>query len=132
MSDFELGEAGSEQRLSRCDCDMRQGAAMIGREVRTASGTLVRDVVAIKRTWQFRYSWLPAKKSYVYDGGMGRDELYALYCLKKALSFHVPSQDGAVEDVTVQFAMDSWDEHLIDTDGPWGWVYEVSFTLVEV
>jgi hypothetical protein len=132
VSDYKLGTEGSEVKLSACDCSVQQSANWFGREVRTADGRLKRDKIAIKRTWEFQYSWLPGKQARVYDGGMGRDELYTLYISGNQLSLLVPQEDGVTEQVDVYFGMDSWRERLIMEDGAWGKVWEVSFTLIEV
>ena len=133
--EFELGVAGSEVRVSACDCELEMAQEQFAQETRNGAGTLTRRAVAVKRTWSLRYSWLPAKRAMVHDGGMGRDELRALYtgivsAPANVLSFHIPTEDGQ-EDVTVQFVAGSWREKLIQRGGR-GMVYEVGFGLVEV
>ncbi len=132
---YKLGVAGSEVLLSGNDCELDVSHEMFGREARMADGSLKRDLIEVKRTWSFRYSYLPGKQRNVHDGGMGRDELRALYASKVMYSGHtlvVPTEDGVAESVTVQFVMNSWKEKLIQREGPRGTVYSLSFALVEM
>jgi len=131
MAEFMLGVAGSEALISSCDCEMGDVKyEEIARSTRTASGALKRDVVAVKRVFPFAYSWLPGKAARVQDGGMGRDELLALYNASAELSFHLPREDAVAEDVTVRFR--SFSSKMILRDSGWGWVWAVSFELEEV
>ena len=132
MAEFELGVAGTEVLLSSCDCEMDIAPEQIARQVRTAKGDLKQDLVATKRKFRFDYDWLPGKAAHVADGGMGRDELYALYVAGGALSLHLPSEALGVEDVSVMFEAGSWSEKLLLRDTALGWVWAAAFTLVEV
>ena len=132
MAEFELGVAGSEVLLSSCDCGMDIAPEQIARQVRTADAGLKQDMVATKRKFRFDYSWLPGKAAHVADGGMGRDELYALYVAGGVLSLHLPSESLGVEDVSVMFEPGSWSERLLQRDTALGWVWAVAFSLVEV
>lgn len=132
---YKLGVAGSEVLLSGNDCELDVAHEVFGREARMADGSLKRDIIAVKRTWTFRYSYLPGKQRYVHDGGMGRDEIRALFVSLSATSGHslvVPTEDGVAESVTVQFVPNSWKEKLIQREGPRGTVYELAFALTEV
>lgn len=134
---YELGIAGSESRLSGCDGTLEMSEEQVCREARNSAGTLARHVIAVKRTWALHYTWLPSKRACVHDGGMGRDDLHALFVAAVAapatvLSLHVPTEDGIAEDVTVQFVAGSWREKLLQSRGAAGTVYALSFALVEV
>lgn len=133
---YKLGVSGSEVPLSGNDCELDVAHELICREARMADGSLKRDIIAIKRTWSFRYSYLPGKKWHVHDGGMGRDELRALWnnplVWYVGHSLVVPTEDGAAESVAVQFVLSSWKEKIIQREGPLGTVYALSFALVEM
>ena len=132
MSDWELGLAGAERRMSACDCEIEQTEDEISQEARSAFGMLARRFVAVKRRWAVSYAYLPAQRQHVHDGGMGRDELQALLRDGSVLSFHMPREGASYEDVDVVFALDSYKEDLISRDGPRGWCWAVSFVLEEV
>ena len=132
---YKLGVSGSEALLSGNDCDLSISHEVFGREARMADGSLKRDIIAVKRTWTFHYSYLPGKQSNVHDGGMGRDELRALFVTPVMYTGHslvVPTEGGAAESVTVQFVVNSWKEKLLLRESWCGTVYDLSFALVEV
>lgn len=131
MDAFELGVAGSEKPLATGDCTLAISYRDIARTTRTAGGTLRADVIATKRVFRFAYSWIPGQTRLVPDGGLGRNDLRALYLAGANLSLHLPGESG-VEDVTVRFALDSWQETLLTRGGPYGWTWELSFDLEEV
>ena len=128
---FMLGVAVSERPLSENDCEMEMGTDQIARDARTAAGALCRDLVATKRTWRFAYSWLPAQRQHVFDGGMSRDELKALYVAGGLQSFKVPRCNAFPEQTYVMFGLGSYSEKLLLRDVAEGDVYSVSFDLVE-
>ncbi len=132
---YKLGVVGSEVRLSGNDCSLDISHEVFGREARMADGSLKRDIIAVKRTWTFRYSYLPGKQRNVQDGGMGRDEIRERFVSLSAWAGHslvVPTEDGVAESVTVQFVPNSWKEKLLQREGPLGTVYELAFALTEV
>ena len=129
MSEFQLGAAGSEAKVSACDCEITTTDVQITREVRTARGSLRRQVVATKRQFGLTYSWLPGKARHTWDGGMGRDELLALYEDGTVMSFDVPGL-GVTEDLTVLFVVGSWNERLLERRNDF-WAWRVSFGLIE-
>jgi len=128
---FMLGVALSERPLSENDCEMDVATEQTARETRTAAGALCRDLVATKRRWRFAYSWLPAQREKVFDGGMSRDELQALYEAGGSLSFKVPRCNAVPEQTYVLFGLGSYAEKLLLRDVAEGDVYAVSFELVE-
>lgn len=129
--DFLLGVLGSEQKLSANDADFNHSVEDILKENTLAGGNLIRYAIKQREHWAFRYSWLPGKQRDVYDGGMGRDELYALYKGFTSYSLLIPNQGLAQSSYTVLFAAGSWSDHLILRAGDrWNW--SVSFELVQV
>lgn len=132
---YYLGKYRYESRLEPCECTLGMGQEQFRRELRTAQGALRRHVIAVKRTWTLRWTWLPNHSRRTYHGGLGRDELVALYndtadTPPVPLQFYVP--DGGGESVQVLFVPGSWREKLLQRDGPHGTVYNLAFSLVEV
>jgi len=132
VNEFALGTSSSELRMAHGDCVMTVQHPQLVRETRTAAGNLVRDTIATKRIFSFTYSWIPGQKHNVPDGGMGRDDLLALFEAGGEYSFHLPTENDLPEDVTVMFEAQSWSETLLQRDGPFGWVWALGFRLVEV
>ena len=132
VNEFALGTSSNEQRMAHGDCVMTAQHSQIVRETRTAAGSLKRDTIATKRSFSFVYSWIPGQNHNVPDGGMGRDDLLALFEAGGEYSFHLPTEDDLPEDVTVMFDAQSWNETLLQRDGPFGWVWVLSFRLLEV
>lgn len=131
---YSLGIAGSEVRLEPCECLLSMGQEQFCRELRTAQGALRRDVIAVKRSWDLTWKWLPGRKSRTFHGGLGRDDLAALYASTAntppvPLHFHLPDKGG--EGAEVLFVPGSWREKLLQR-GPQGAVWECRFTLVEI
>ena len=131
LNRFYLGPSGSERLLAAGDCELQVPVSQVGGQRRNLAGDLITDLVASKRSFRLQYDWLPAETRCVPDGGLGRDALYALYAAGGPLSFHVPTAASGCEDVTVQFALGSWSEKLLQAGGAYGTVYAVSFTLEE-
>ncbi len=137
QQNFALGLTGNEMKLSGCDCSLSMSQQHHGREARMASGALKRDVVAIHRTWDFHWTFLPGKRQRTFDGGLGRDDLENLYGMAVAypaqtLTLEVPREDGTTESVEAQFVAGSWKEKLLQRETSLGSVYDLSFSLVEV
>ena len=128
MPDWELGPAGSEERISGCDATLQTAAEQIALGGRAAEGGLKQALVASKRKWQLRYEWIPGQTADVADGGMGRDALLALYEGMEELSFHIAEPGKAVEDVTVLIA--EFDEELKWRGAHWAW--SVALVVEEV
>lgn len=126
-----LGTAGSEQPLSANDATVSFYVEMIRRDTRLAGGNLISYKVAQKGHWQWRYSWLPGKRTFVYDGGLSRNDLFALLQADNAMSFLVPQDNAPQIAYTVRFAIGSWRERLIKRAGDF-FAYEVSFELVQI
>jgi hypothetical protein len=100
----------------------------ISRAERLASGILVKDVIATKRSWKFTYELLPGATSHVEDGGLGRDDIYALFLAGDAVTLTVPLEDESSDDVDVFITNYSETRRFVDPH----WVYNMSFELVEV
>lgn len=134
LQHYLLGPEEYEQVLSAYGRKLSVSSRHIVRETRTASGALVRDIIATKRTWKIDYSRIPDNLGDVDDvNGMGRNELYDLYIRVGALSFHVPQDDTdeTWEDVSVQFGAESWQEDLLHRATNER-IWKLSFTLEEV
>ncbi len=130
--DYRLGAAGAEGLLSANDATFSHSIENIIREKRLANGALIRYKVAQINHWQWRYSWLPGKQRDVYDGGMGRNELLALYNADQAMNFIVPNQNAVPATYSVRFEANSWRDRILWWGGPDAVAYEVMFNLVQV
>ncbi len=123
---FLLGAAGSEQPLSANEGDVQPSIEDLVREVRLAGGNLVRHKIKKIRHWAFSWKDLPGRRQYVYDGGMSRDDLYALYLADTEMNFYEPNDQGAQTLYVVRFAAGSWKEHLAFRNGDmWRWDVQV-------
>jgi hypothetical protein len=127
-----LGVAGSEAVLSANDATFNHSIEDIIREKRLANGALVRYKVTQINHWQWRYSWLPGKQRDVYDGGLGRDELLALYKADQVMNFIVPNQSAAPTTYSVRFEANSYRDRIVWRGGPDATAWEVMFNLVQV
>ena len=126
--EYYLGELGSESMLSSVDRDVNEQPERLKKETRLASGKLVRDIIAVKRTVKFSYEKLPGKTSDVADGGMGRNDIRDLYDEGGELSLRIPKDVGGFDDVTVFFG--SYSEDRASATPYYQW--DLQFTLVEV
>ena len=128
--DYDLGSSGSEQKLSAVERTVEVSYEQIGEELRLADGSLAQDITATKRRWKISFDWLHGDTANVLDGGMGRDDLLALYAGASTYSFKVPQEDGTQATYTVAFVMGSWQERRLLAGSEWVW--QVSFELAEV
>jgi hypothetical protein len=128
---YYLGAPGSEQPLSANDVSLSVFTEDLRKDQRLAGGNLV--VYKIKQIghWQWHYAWLPGRRAYVYDGGMSRNDLRALYEADAIMSFLVPQDSAPHAAYTVRFTANSWREMLLKRAGDC-WFYEVYFELVQV
>lgn len=126
-----LGTLGSEKPLSNNDADLSMTIEDIVRENRLPNGTLKRYRTANPlKHWHFTYSSLPGKSTYVFDGGLSRDDLWALYLADAEMSFLESNDQGARTAYTVRFAANSWQQQLLQRVGDF-WLWQVSFELVQ-
>jgi hypothetical protein len=131
---YMLGPVEYEQVLSAYGRKISTSSKRIVREVRTADGSLKRDIIATKRTWKIDYSRIPDNQGDVDDyDGMGRNDLYDLYLRSDTLSFHVPQDDAdeSWEDAAVVFGAESWQEDLLHRELSKR-IWKLSFVLEEV
>src|ERR1041385_8123445 len=129
---YQLGTLGSEVLMSANDADLQQTVKNIAKDQWLLSGNLVRDKIAQRFTWAWHYSWIPGKKRDVYDGGMGRNDLLALYQADAAMSFLVPNDQGAQLAYTVRFVLDSWTEKCVwHPQGSDYYSWDLSFALIQ-
>ncbi len=125
--EYYLGELGSEAMLSSVEREVQEVPERIVRQKRLASGKLVRDVVAVKRSFSFSYENLPGLDVNVADSGIGRNSLRDLFDEGGSYSLLVPQEVGGFESVTVYF--DGYKEKRKKVTPYYQW--DVNFTLVE-
>lgn len=125
--EYYLGELGSELKLSSVDRLVSEAPLKIKKEVRLATGKMVRDVIATKRILKFSYKLLPGKDSDVADEGVGRNSIREMYDDGGTYNLRVPLDVGGYDDVTVFF--DKYDEGR--TKAVPYYLWQVNFTLVE-
>lgn len=101
----------------------------LARSTRLAGGTLVRDIIAVKRSWKFTYTDLPGDTGNVRDGGIGRDDLRDLYDAGGAQTLYVPVEGTTAETVQVLFG-ETFSEKRVQIL-PF-WRFDVGFTLEEI
>lgn len=126
--EYYLGELGSESMLSSVDRNVNENPERLKKETRLASGKLVRDIIAVKRTFKFSFEKLPGKTSDVADGGMGRNDIRDFYDEGGELNLRVPLDVGGYEDVTVLFGGYSEDRASATPYYQW----DLQFSLDEV
>ena len=110
----------------------RQGGPPALQGVKDAAGGNL-AVYKVKQIghWQWHYSWLPGKRAYVYDGGLSRNDLRALYEADTTMSFLMPRDAAPHASYTVRFTANSWRERVLKVAGDC-WYYELFFELVQV
>lgn len=128
--DIYLGEYGSEILLSAFGRKLTVTDEQINREGRTASGKLVRDVIATKKTFQLKYDLI---------GGSELTDLLTLYAIDDELSlqiYHASDEGGTTAGPEINYdqyyvLMDaiSRTRELLASDGLWS---GVTVTLKEV
>lgn len=125
-----LGTLGSESKLSNNDANLQRGYIDGVIDTRLPNGNLVRYKLYKMRTWDFTYSWLYGEKKYIYDGGMSRNDLLALYEADIEQSFLEVNDQGAQTSYTVRFEANSWSEELLFRNND-KWAWKVAFKLVQ-
>ena len=125
--EYYLGELGSELKLSSVDRTVVEVPLPIKKEVRLASGKMVRDVVTTKRVFNFSYKLLPGKDADVADSGAGKNSIRELYNDGGTYNLRVPLDVGGYDDVTVYFG--DWKEERVRTIPHYLW--NLSFSAVE-
>ncbi len=128
---FYLGASGSEQPLSANDASLAHSVEDLRKDTRLAGGKLISYKILQVHQWQWRYTWLPAHRRDVFDGGMSRDDLYALYQADEVMSYLTPEPNAPHTTYSVRFAANSWRERIVRRAGDF-WAFEVMFTLVQV
>jgi hypothetical protein len=94
MTDFYVYASVPGTKLSNVNRKFGTSVKKIVKETELANGSLVRDVVAVKRSWQFSWEYLPSLDADVVDGGMGADSLEALFDLTGVLVLSEPLDSG--------------------------------------
>ena len=89
---IKLGLAASEAEITAMGRTFTERTEEIAREARTADGTLVRDIIAFKKRFQFRYSLIDSADLQVFQD---------LIDLKTELSLIVQYTDSTSETYTV-------------------------------
>jgi hypothetical protein len=118
-----LGILGSETELNSDGINLTTEDKEIAREGRVANGSLVMDMIAVKKTFSLKI-----------DAALGQDmitTMLALYedGLDEVLSFLVEEEDGTITPYTVKFRPFSRTTMLRKDR----WIYEgVTFVLEEV
>lgn len=129
MADYLLGATGSEERLCNLTMKVKCTPIELGKRDRLSAGKLVKDVIAVKRSWSFSWRWLAGNTEDTHDGGLGRNALRALFDAGEALNLVIPVEDAEDEAVVVMFGTD-FPEEPVQTSPFWKW--NVGFTLEEV
>lgn len=110
-----LGAIGAESPLSNNDAAFDYGVENMVKEQRLPNGTLKRYKLAQLRHWQWRYTYLMSRSTYVYDGGLGYYDLLQLYEADNEMNYIVPRMDQSQGQAsyTVRFAVNSWKSRLV-------------------
>lgn len=125
---YYLGESGIEALVSLISLKVEPSEEMIAQSRRLASGTMTRDFITTKRSWTFSYDALTGETA--EDGGLGRDDIMALYRAGESLTLLVPQADGSHETVSVMFD-GSVKDRAVHRRGT-TFDYELKFRLVEI
>lgn len=125
--EYYLGELGSESMLSSVDRTVKEVPLPIEKSTRLASGKMVKDVVAIKRVFNFSYKLLPGKDADVADSGVGRNSIREMYDDSGTYNLRVPLDVGGYDDVTVYF--EKYSEERARAAPHYLW--NLSFSVVE-
>lgn len=126
-----LGTAGSELPLSNNEAALSITIEDMVQERRLPNGTLKRYRSANPlKHWHFTYATIAGKKTYIFDGGLGRNDLYALYQADAEMSFLEPNDQGVRNAFTVRFAANSWQETLLQRVGDFT-LWQLAFELVQ-
>lgn len=130
LFDYQLGTLGSEGKLSQNDAEFQFSLQNVVIEKQLANGTTVRYKRAQMGKWQWVYTAIPGKSRDVYDGGMSRNDLFALMQADNEMSYLVPSDQGLQLAYTVRFGANTWKEKIIQRNGDY-WLWQLSFELIQ-
>ena len=130
-ADYALGTANSEVKISNNDGEIQVSYEDGWLDTRLPNGNLVRFSLYQRKHWTISYSWIYGERKYIYDGGMGRNDLLALYVANNEMSFIEPSDQGASTSYTVRFVPNTWKEDLLFRNYDRN-AYHIEFELVQV
>lgn len=130
ITNYYLGVAGSERKLSAGDASLDQAVEDLAKETRLAAGALVRYKQAKMLHFRFRYEYLFGLDRDVPDGGMGRDSLSDLYLADNVMNLIVPDDRSGQKTYSVRFAISTWNESLLLRVGDVT-AWRVSFELMQ-
>lgn len=97
---------------------------------RLLGGSLVRYKIKKISHWLFQYRELPGRTKDVFDGGMGRDDIFALYQADTEMYLITPSLGATPVTYTVRFGLQSYREKPVRRSGNYWW-WQLSFELVQ-
>ena len=122
MSRIWLGLPGNEQLLSKMGRKLAVEDFEIARKQRTASGTLKKDVIAIKKRFNLSYSFVTnsvlQQLRQIYQAGIGEN-----------LNLKIEQEDGTIDEYMVEFMPFSRSRYLIGNK--WYWE-NISIELEEI
>jgi len=126
-----LGALGAELPMSANDATVSSPTEDLVKDIRLAGGFFKRYRSAPPmKHWQFSYSYLPGKRDYVHDGGLSRNDLWALYTADAEMSFGVPNDQGTWQFYTVRFVANSWADQPVMRNGDF-WAWRVNFEILQ-
>lgn len=133
-TDFRLGVGISSDILSAHNRSVACSRRILSRESRVGNGALVRDVIGVKREWDFEFKQLPHSSIKTIDGGMGVEALRSLFddIATGTLTLVCPEQEAADSVHSVLFKADSYEEVLRSRRATANWKSDVKFSLVEL
>ncbi len=99
-------------KLSNNDAMLNTKYEDLVKDARLAGGSLVRYKIAKKKHWLFRYADIWGHSGQQFDGGLGRNDLLALFQADTTYTLLEPNDQGAPISYTVRFAAGSWNETL--------------------
>ncbi|MFC1999138.1 hypothetical protein ACFLXE_00080 [Chloroflexota bacterium] len=130
---YKLGVSGSEKILSMHNRDIKEKPIILCAQKRVGDGSLVRDVIDEKRSWDISFRSLPERDEMTVDGGMGAKSLRTLITtsLTNVLVFQRPTEDGLLTSYSVMIDPGSFEERVASRRGT-NWKYDVKVSLVEI
>lgn len=109
--DLKLGQPGYEVNLPLRSRTFEEAEVEVGKGMRTASGRLVTDIIAVKKKFTITYGLLKDSEL---------KALKDLYDLKRSLNFVVANKDGTQRAYTVRMLPISSRQRLV-IDDDWYW-----------
>ena len=107
---IQLGPTGSEVTLTPYGRTYSEGYVEISKEDRTVNGTLVSDIVAVKKRFAIDYETLK---------GVDLEQILGLYQLQQELNLRVQERNESYSEYTVR--MRPLDYERISILGDWEW-----------